>query len=107
VTAYLYPGAALEVLKALHEEGYLAAQFHGARGSAIGDVSGKKGEVREFEKDVLTVLVPEEKVDSVLVLIYRAARIDRTHGGFMTVERVGRASSYGLPKLAEEGSTQF
>ena len=104
ISAYVYSGAALEVVKALHEAGFQAAHFRGARGSAVGDQARLGGVPREFEKDILSVLVPASEVDRVLVLIFEAAKIDRIHGGFLVVERVRRASRFVLPALQDEGA---
>jgi nitrogen regulatory protein PII len=103
ITAILYQGGGAQVLRTLKERGVVSAGLHHARGSAIGDPAEGDGLPRSFEKEVLQVLVEDGEVDDILELIFDTAQVDRTHGGFLYVEKIGSARPLSLPKdLPEE-----
>lgn len=100
ITGALYHGAGLKVLKVLHERGVNAAGVQTARGSTIGDPAGRSGLPTQFEKDLLTVVVPAAQADAILELVFEAADIDRTHGAFLYVADLGRSTPYVLDATA-------
>jgi hypothetical protein len=97
ITCVLYRKAGIALLQALHDRGIHSASLHHARGSAIGDETDERGRIREFEKEVVTILVDESISDDIFGFVFEQARIDRSHGGFLYMERVSRGSSMDLP----------
>jgi nitrogen regulatory protein PII len=102
ITCVLYRGGSSEVMKALHRRGLNSAYLHHARGSAIGDPIGKDGLPNHFEKEIVSVVVPQAQSDEVFEFIFDTAQIDRPHGGFLYMERLRRAGIYTLPNLPED-----
>lgn len=102
ITAILYKGGGDQVLRALHAKGITRASMIHGRGSAIGDPIQKDGLPRQFEKEILKVLVEEDRVDQTMQWMFEAADVDRTHGGFFFVEKLTRASAFALPDLPLE-----
>ncbi len=104
ITCVLYKGGGDKIVRALHDRGINTANFSHARGSAIGDHLEKNGLPRQFEKEVLTVIVNASEADEIFELIYDSAEINRPHGGFLYMEALSRTVPFILPKIQEEKS---
>lgn len=102
ITCVLYRGGGEKVLRALFGRGITRTGHSPARGSAIGDPVESDGLPRQFEKEVVTCVVDASEADEVFAFIFETAEIDRPHGGFMYMERLGRASAYALPDGMKE-----
>ena len=100
ITCILYRKGAINVLEALHQKGIHSAFMNHARGSAIGDQEDEKGQVQEFEKEILNVVVPESDADDVFQFIFETANIDRAHGGLMYMESLKGGTTYQLPNVS-------
>lgn len=102
ITAVIYPGAGLGVIKALKARGINAAVLHHARGSSIGDPIQRRGLPLQHEKEILNAVVPPAECDEILQLIFDVADIDRRWGAFLYVRRLARAMRFALPDLPDE-----
>lgn len=102
ITCVLYRGGGEKVLKALFEKGILATSHYTARGSSIGDQVQKNGLPKQFEKEVVTVVISASQADEIFEFIYDVADINRPHGGILYMEELKTASDYKLPKAPIE-----
>jgi len=94
-------GTATELARKLKEEHKLfTGNIQNARGT--GDPSTKRSFMSQVEKDLLTVMVPEEQADDIFTFIYQECRMGDLFGGFMYQAHLGRTSEYSLPDLGEE-----
>ena len=57
----------------------------------------------ESEKQILTVVVPDDQADEIFEFIYHEAQIDRPHGGLVYMNSLKHATAFTLPDLPEEG----
>ena len=73
----------------------------GARGTGTATPT-KKGVGQQMEKDVVTIVVPEERADEVFEAIYFEMGIDHPHGGFLFMGPLHFATLYELPELPAE-----
>lgn len=97
ITCILYRKAGIAVLQALHERGINSAFMNHARGSAIGDHEDEKGQVQEFEKEIVTVVVNESQAEDTFQFIFETANIDRAHGGLMYMETLHSGIQMSMP----------
>lgn len=88
ITCIVYRKAGALILDALHKNGYSDAILHNARGTAIGDSGDARGHTREFEKEIITVVVDGAVADDVFSMIFDVADINRTHGGILYMASV-------------------
>lgn len=102
ITCILYRGGGDKVLKALYKRGIVTTGHRHARGSAIGDPVGWGGLPKQFEKEILTVLVNKSEAEEIFEFIFNIAEIDRPHGGFLYMENLDKASTYKIPEAPVE-----
>lgn len=77
ITCILSPSKTMDLVKKLyHEKGITTTIFHTARGSSY--ISGIAN-----EKDIITVIIPEEQSDDIFEFIYKEAAIAEERGSFM------------------------
>ena len=69
--------------------GVLSVSHHHARGGGAWDASGQQHDFFK-EKDVLIVLVEEERADDVFAAIYYEGRINQPNHGMLFMEKVLR-----------------
>lgn len=103
ITCILPKGKALPVLEALRaEQGIISANINNARGTGRITLRAFRTGYSETEKEVLRVVVPEERADELFEFIFDRAEIDRPHGGIMYQTALDIASTFELPDLPEE-----
>ena len=103
ITCILPIGVALPVARTLkHEKGIITANVSNARGlgKLTHHLHRRLGD--QTEKQILTVVVPDDRADEIFEFIYHEARIDRPHGGLIYVTGLDRATPFVLPDLPEE-----
>ncbi len=85
-----------------NEKGIVTANVNNARG--LGKLTRhtyrRLGD--QTEKQILTVVVPDDQADEIFEFIYHEAQIDRPHGGLIYVSKLERATPFVLPDLPEE-----
>jgi len=102
ITAILPKGVSLNVVSRLNKEkDVITANFCYARG--IGKIMTKKSRLsgEEREREILSVVVDEERGDEIYEYVYHAADMNRPHGGIMYMRTV-LASEYILPDNIED-----
>jgi nitrogen regulatory protein PII len=100
LTCIMPAGRGAEVMELLRRElGVVSASVHHARG--IGTQS-LRHRVYSDEKQVLSVVVPEERADAVFEMIYFGAGLDAPHAGMVMMGRAFRAAGLEAPALAED-----
>ena len=80
--------------KLFHQLGLTRVELHTARGF-IG--SDPRGLFNRIERDVLQVVVEEDRADIVFEWLYREANVADLEGRFLFVARLAHASEYALP----------
>ena len=103
ISAILPKGVALGVIRKLREEKYInAANMNYARGNGrLIPIKHGSG-VIEPEKEILTVVVEEERGEEIFEYIYLLADINKPHGGLMYMHALIKNSEYVLPDNLEE-----
>jgi hypothetical protein len=98
ITCILPKGGALPVLKQLKQElGIVACNINYARGSGRFAPLADRGLGEQTEKEILSVVVDQERADEVFAYIFREAEIDRPHGGLVFQSALGPATEYRIP----------
>ena len=87
-------GKAEGVLKAARDLGVGAGISYRARGIGLRERLGLLGVAVEAEKEVVELLVPDERVDAIIEGLYRAADMDTLEGGFIFATSVDKAVTY-------------
>lgn len=102
ITAILPKGVSLNIVSRLKEEkGVMTANFCYALG--IGKIMAEKSRLsgEEREREILSVVVDEERGDEIYEYLSHAADINKPHGGIMYMRTV-LASEYILPDNIED-----
>ena len=102
ITAILPKGVSLNVVSRLKKEkDVITANFYYARG--IGKMTAEKARIsgEEREREILSVVVDEERGDEIYEYVYHAADINKPHGGVMYMRTV-LGSEYILPDDIED-----
>jgi len=98
ITCILPKGGAMPVLKQLKEElGIVASNINHARGSGRFSPLVDRGVGEQTEKEILSVVVDEAQAEAVFAFIFRAAEIDRPHGGLVFQSALSLATQYHIP----------
>lgn len=93
-------GTANELAKKLKKDhGLLTGNIQTARGT--GDPQTKRSFLHQFEKDLLTVVVPTEQAEVIFNYIYRETGMGKRFGGFMYQAPLSHTSIFALPELDE------
>lgn len=103
ISAILPKGVTLGVIRKLKEEKNInTAQLNYARGTGkLIPIKHRDGVV-EREKEILTVVVDEERSDEIFEYIYEQANINKPHGGLMYMHPLIQSSEYILPNIMDE-----
>jgi hypothetical protein len=90
----------LEILK--NDKGIISANINFASGLSVGTAIflKKKYEVR-IEKEILDVVVPEDRADELFVFIFENAKIGEERGGFMYMKNLQMSVPFVLPDMPE------
>jgi hypothetical protein len=103
ITCFLPAGQGLEVLDRLRREKGVNAMFvHHARGVGVDSRNLNRALIYE-EREIITVLVPEEEADDIFSFLYFAAKIDQPHAGMVLMERAIHVCASPLPEQAGKG----
>ena len=98
ITCILPKGGAMPVLKELKQElGIVACSINHARGSGRFSPLADRGVSEQTEKEILSVIVDEAQAEAVFAFIFRAAKVDRPHGGLVFQSALGLTTHYQIP----------
>lgn len=103
IICILPKGIAIKVVKKLKEErGIMSTNINNARG--VGKITplAYRGIAGQSEKEILTVVVPEDQSEELFEYIYTVADINRPHGGLMYMHALPMATPFTLPEIPEE-----
>jgi hypothetical protein len=94
-------GVAAAVMERLRlEKGIVSMFHHHARGGGISTRKGRES-FHYVEREIATVLVPEERADEIFEFLYVATGVNQPHAGMILMEKTLMASPLLLPE--EEG----
>jgi hypothetical protein len=80
-------GRAAEALERLRrEKGIVDVFHHHARGGGISTRKGRES-FHYVEREIATVLVPEERADEIFEFLYFAAGVNQPHSGMVLMEK--------------------
>ncbi len=103
ISAILPKGVALGVIKKLKDEkNIITAKLIYARGTGKLTPLKYRNEVVEREKEVLTVIVEEERGEEIFQYIFEQAGINEPHGGLMYMVALMQSTQYELPDVGDE-----
>jgi hypothetical protein len=89
-------GIGLPLLRRLSEElGIVTATLHSARGFSGGS---RPGVFDRLEKDVLAVVVEEDRSDEVFLWLYQEARVSTEKGRLLLVAPLRGATPFQMPE---------
>lgn len=104
ITSIMPKGTGRKVLVGLRKEhGINTGNINMARGAGMYNPFAKRGIGEQTEKELLTVVVPEDKADEIFDYIYELAAIGEPHRGIIFQSDLLCASAYEVPAdIAEE-----
>ena len=103
ITCDLPKGTGRGLVEKLKSEcGLITSDMNFARG--MGKISSKRGRGEYVEKEIVTVMVPDDRADDIFSFIYHEAGVNKAHGGFMYMHALHKSVPYSLPDLPEENS---
>lgn len=104
ITAILPKGVSLNVISRLKEEkGVMTANFVYALGIGKMTAETVRSAGVEREREILSVVVDEERGEEIYEYVYDAAGMNKPHGGFMFMRGM-LSSEYVLPENIEDES---
>lgn len=101
ITCILPAGVADDVADRLRDEGLVEFGVSKARGMGHLTPRAFRKAGSETEKEILTVVVPEDRADETFALLFEVAKIDRPHGGIMFISRVAQSTRFELPEIGD------
>jgi len=103
ITSIMPKGVGRKVLLGLRKDhGINTGNINGARGAGMYNPMARRGIGEQTEKEMLTVVVPEEKADEIFAYIYALAEIGEPHHGIIFQSDLLHASNYKVPDNIEE-----
>lgn len=95
-------GRITEVLERLRlEKGIASVFYHHARGGGISTRKGRES-FHYVEREIATVLVPEDQADEIFEFLYFAAGVNQPHAGMLLMEKTILARPLVLPEATAE-----
>ncbi|MDO9227423.1 MAG: hypothetical protein Q8M09_19945 [Pseudomonadota bacterium] len=97
-------GVATAVMERLYaEKGIVSLFHHHARGGGISTRKGRES-FHYVEREIASVLVPEERADEIFEFLYTATGVNQPHAGMILMEKTILAKPLLLPEEdAESG----
>ena len=103
ITSIIPKGTGRKVLVGLRQEhGINTGNINMARGAGTYNPLAKRGIGEQTEKELLTVVVAEDKSDEIFEYIYHLADIGNPHHGIIFQSDLVCASPYNVPDNIEE-----
>jgi hypothetical protein len=88
-------------MEMLYENDVVSSSLHRVRGTGIKPMLGSTSFGTIMEWDMLTVLVPDAQADHWFQVIFIEGDIDRPHGGFIYMNRLGFTTPFDLPEIED------
>ncbi|MEE2836079.1 MAG: P-II family nitrogen regulator [Myxococcota bacterium] len=102
IQAIIPMGTALPVVKALREEkGLDAANINFARGVGRFVRASERRLGDDQEKEILSIIVPNDRADEIFEWVFETADMDRPHGGIVYMIPLSHASLFQIPSEIE------
>ena len=103
ITCILPKGLALPIIKKLKDEKSINRVYINS-GRGMGKITplAYRGIGEQAEKEVITVIVSQDRADELFYYIYEEANINRPHGGIIYMRQLGMATPFTLPDLPSE-----
>lgn len=103
ITCILPKGLALPLLKKLKDEKNInKANINSGRGMGKITPLAYRGIGDQAEKEMLNIVVSQDKADDLFNYIYLEADINRPHGGMLYMSQLGMVTPFILPDLPDE-----
>jgi len=103
ISAVLPKGIALGVIRKLKEEKNInTANLNYARGTGRLLPVKSRGGVVALEKEILEVVVDEERSEEIFEYIYEQADMNKPQGGLIYMHPLMQSNEYELPDVSEE-----
>jgi nitrogen regulatory protein PII len=103
ITCIVPHGRALPVLKALQDEyGIITVNIYRARGTGRMTPLAWRGLGETTEKDIMSVVVDEDKSEEIFGFIYESAAINQPHGGIIFQQGLRSSTDFSLPEIPVE-----
>ena len=97
IHGFMPTSRAHEVLLRLKKEKDIPSVFsHHARGGGISTRKGRES-FHYTEREIITLLVPEDRADEIFEFIYYAAGLNEPHAGLVLMEKAWMAAPMILP----------
>jgi len=103
ISCILPKGIALDIAQKLKDtHNIMTTNINNARG--VGKITplAFRGIAGQSEKEILTVIVDEDKADALFEYIFFEADINRPHGGIMYMHTLPKTTEFVLPEVPEE-----
>ena len=94
VTCIVQKGLADPIVNACREAGAQGATVYYARGTGVRERLGVLGIAVEAEKEVINVVVADDRVDRIVEVMYLTGRLDTPGMGFLYVTPLEKAATY-------------
>ena len=102
IMAILPKGVSINVISQLKEEkGVITANFGYALGIGKMTAENVRSAGEEREREILSVVVDEERGEEIFEYVYDVTDMNKPHGGFMFMRSVS-SSEYVLPENIED-----
>ena len=97
ITCVVQTGVADDIINEAQAAGAQGATVYYARGSGVRERLGVLGLAIEVEKEVITIVVPNDQVDRIFERMYVAGKLDTPGMGIIYVTPIEKAATY-VPK---------
>ncbi|MDX8395218.1 MAG: hypothetical protein R8K22_02255 [Mariprofundaceae bacterium] len=102
ITGLVPEGISRPVIEALREKmGITTVTFEFARGIGKSSPLVKRGIGEQTEKEILHVIVPNERADEVFAFVFEEAKINRPHGGLLYSYPLLQTTTFTIPDISE------
>lgn len=102
ITAILPRGKSIDVMEKLRsDKDIVTASVNTARGMGKLMPGVYRGLGGQAEKEILEVIIAEDRADEIFEYLYETAEIDRPHGGIIFMAKVRMTTPYTLPVIPE------
>ena len=107
ITCIVQRDLADTIIKTAREAGAQGATVHFARGEGIRERLGILGVAVEVEKEVISIVVSNDQVDSIFEKIYRAGNLDTPGMGIMYTTPLEKVATYIPPEILKKLSASI
>ncbi len=102
ITCIVQRDLADTIIKTAREAGTQGATVHFARGEGIRERLGILGVAVEVEKEVISIVVSSDQVDSIFEKVYLAGNLDTPGMGIMYITPLEKVATYIPPEILKK-----